>query len=1171
MHVRLAQSALILSLLTVAWMVCAGDGAPAATADTAAPSAIQQLRSAQAGELDSLRNSYDYGARTECPRNPDGTINKNSAEYKRLVREYTGRHEKIRQRYLDQLPDDAPSSADVDNTGSKRKDVRSDGDYTAKDDAAYQRQKQEWEGRGGSVSDKGHKARNETTDETLWKADPDGRYRDAKISDPDAMGTPGGQKSVGVKRGITDAEGATLDHEKKYLDGKRRGDLKDQAKAMNKAGEQTGRVSENPDLYDKNRKLQQYGDDVTAGITDLGDTPAERARKIEAHQRANDAELERIKAAGRAQGERGQRARENLRDQTRRSENAGDDAWNRARNRANYDGQQTTSEAIGERIDNVNDANRATAEQNARTRAGLEGKAPRGDAPDGGPRVDGDAPRGPRVDLPDAPRGPRGDLPDAPRSVKGDLPDAPSGAQPGKMGKALDVAGKGMMAVDTFATAEDVKEALKEGDMKKLRGTLAEGADGLAGSPVATGRMVKDRLVDAHGEKNDEQAQARAVAREANEQQMRVDLRKGGFGKEEVDKIMDAAAKGDDEALKAGYAKIGKEMPKPVATDPTVGESLKNYGHEVVENTDEVVDGMAERTAKAGRFVKQTGKDLVEIGSGLTEDGVVDQIRENQKDNWSSDNLKAGADHIYTQGRQAVGIDATDEERLEQAAKELAEKMVGKGVSPTEAEQAARQVMLHPDDTQAVERMRDLVREADPANKMIEKGVDPDEARAAADNLLRKGDARSRAKVRELVRDAEAKKSAAAKAGKSATSEAKESADEREGKQAAAGAESDAGADPGRNGDGGRADDAPRNDAGQVVDAAAYDEGDRIVTADGREFERKDGQWSATGENYGAYQPDGKGLKGAEPAAAATGEDKLGGAQSGGLDGFVEGRAERTAVNGATARDLMGSQHDLAEAGAAGDQAARDARLAVNAAGQDARNTQDKSSAQAAAAEREESLGKAVADGLQKGVETGLAAAGGAFGREAAEHVADKLFDDDDHGGKHRGDKGGKGGAGVAPADVRSNGQTPPRTNEGRSSGGKRRDDGDRRSGAGKKNAGQRGGDGERGVSSTAANDKGGGDAGNEGPMVTCPGCGRSFRGVAGQGVECPYCVTMNCPVCGFSKNYPRGQEPGECPRCAARAAAAAAEARAAARNSAAAEPSASAAPSAAAGAAAGE
>jgi hypothetical protein len=81
---------------------------------------------------------------------------------------------------------------------------------------------------------------------------------------------------------------------------------------------------------------------------------------------------------------------------------------------------------------------------------------------------------------------------------------------------------------------------------------------------------------------------------------------------------MDTAAKGDDEALKAGYAKIGKEMPKPVATNPTVGGSLKNYGHEVIENTGEVLTGMADRTAKAGRFVKQTGKDLVErlVGKG---------------------------------------------------------------------------------------------------------------------------------------------------------------------------------------------------------------------------------------------------------------------------------------------------------------------------------------------------------------------------------------------------------------------------------------------------------------------------------------------------------------------------------------------------------------------------
>ncbi|MDD5707116.1 MAG: hypothetical protein PHR35_14425, partial [Kiritimatiellae bacterium] len=1062
-------------------------------------SRLKDLRAKQAAELDSLRNTYDHRARTECPRNRDGTINKNSAEYKNLVGEYTDAHEAVRQKHLADLPPDKVGKG-VQNTGSKRKDVRSDGDYTASDDASYDGQKKDWEGRGHSVKDKGYKAVNESTDESLWKSDPDGKYRDAKIKDPDAMGTPGGQKSVGDKRGITDAEGMTLDHEKKYLDGKERGNLKDQAKAVNKAGEKTGRAASDPDgLYAKNRALQQYGDDVTAGITDLGDSPAERQRKLDDFQKANDAEMERIKAEGKAQGERGQRNREQVRDQTRKTETAGDEAWNKAKNDANYDGQKTTSEAIDDRIKQVNDANRATAEQNKATRERLEGGTARADTPDGKPRVDADAPGGPRVDA-DTPGGPKVDGPDGPHGA----------AKPGKMGKAMEAAGKGMEAVDILATAEDAKTAIQEGDMKKLRGTLAEGADGLVGSPVATGKMVKDRLVDAHGDKND--AQARAAAAEANEQQMRLDLLREGYSKENVDKIMDAHEKGDDGPLKAGYAKIGKEIPKPVETDPTIGESLSNYGSEVVENAGEVYDGLKERGAKAGKLVKGAAEDVSEIGAGLTEKGVVDQIRENQKDNWTGNNLAAGADHIYEKGKEAVGIKSTDGEREDQAAKDLADKLIEKGVDPGEAREAAERVIQHPGDKDAATHMRDLVREADPATKMVEKGVDPKEAREAADRMRQNpNSAEARSHVRDLIREAQEQKGKDGKAGKGGKAGdvpkqvAKEKPDKAPDVEKTAGtdtAESDDGRSTSERG--AVADDGePRNDAGQKVDAGAYGEGDRIVTADGREFERKDGHWSATGENYGAYKGGGGGLKDSEPAAAESGNEAAGTVGAGNaLDGFVGGREGRAAANGAAANGLMSGQHDLADAAKAGDQAGRDARQAVNSAGQDARDTQSKSSAQTAAANRETSLGKAVADGLQQGVEKGLTSAGEAFGSKAADKVNDKIYGDGHKQDQPESDGKGTGG-GAAGGGGQDKGGKPPHKAGVGDGGGKDRGDGHGSKGEGRggkgdgkpgKSDGSKDGD-ERGGSKSGDGDGSGDDSG---PTVTCPGCGASIKGVAG-------------------------------------------------------------------------
>ncbi len=69
-------------------------------------------------------------------------------------------------------------------------------------------------------------------------------------------------------------------------------------------------------------------------------------------------------------------------------------------------------------------------------------------------------------------------------------------------------------------------------------------------------------------------------------------------------------------------------------------------------------------------------------------------------------------------------------------------------------------------------------------------------------------------------------------------------------------------------------DSEPRNDAGEKVDAGAYGQGDRIVTKDGTEYEKKGSQWVKTGSNCGAYEPtDGK-VK--APDASMAGGESVG-------------------------------------------------------------------------------------------------------------------------------------------------------------------------------------------------------------------------------------------------------------------------------------------------------
>ena len=160
-----------------------------------------------------------------------------------------------------------------------------------------------------------------------------------------------------------------------------------------------------------------------------------------------------------------------------------------------------------------------------------------------------------------------------------------------------------------------------------------------------------------------------------------------------------------------------------------------------------------------------------------------------------------------------------------------------------------------------------------------------------------------------------------------------------------------------------------------------------------------------------------RGLKGAEgksdSADGADGADAGDDEKGGGLKGFKDKRDTRTGENADSSYGLMGENQNVSQASTQGDRAAADAKNTVNAAGADAQAIKDKAEAAKAAADREQSLGKAVADGVEEGVKTGASALGASFGKSAGGHLSDKIFDDGKKGdGKGKG--GGKGGEGVA-------------------------------------------------------------------------------------------------------------------------------------------------------------
>lgn len=184
----------------------------------------------------------------------------------------------------------------------------------------------------------------------------------------------------------------------------------------------------------------------------------------------------------------------------------------------------------------------------------------------------------------------------------------------------------------------------------------------------------------------------------------------------------------------------------------------------------------------------------------------------------------------------------------------------------------------------------------------------------------------------------------------------------------------------------------PVNDAGQQVAPDSYDEGDTVVTSDGTEWAKQDGQWVKTGNNYGPYK-DG-GLKDAEPESeppsdsAETGESGAGG----GLDDFVTTRGEHKDSHTKGSYGLMSGQKEIADASSSSDQAGQEAKGLLNAAGADAQSTGQKSASATAAGDRENSWGKAIGDGIQQGIEKGLTSAAETFGSRGADKVSNEIF-----------------------------------------------------------------------------------------------------------------------------------------------------------------------------------
>ncbi len=227
-----------------------------------------------------------------------------------------------------------------------------------------------------------------------------------------------------------------------------------------------------------------------------------------------------------------------------------------------------------------------------------------------------------------------------------------------------------MIGVDIGSTAEDIKEDLKKGDIQGAATKAGEaGANAVTGGGYGTVKTGLDKYNDATEAKN-QIANANKQNEAAYDLQVQKKLREAGASPEEVAKIMDAKAKGDDSVLESKLKQLGVRAPEKIVEKAPVGDDT------VKDRAASVGTGMVESAEKAGKFAKETVQDVTEITTGITEKGVATEIIKQTKGNVADayETYKANKNAESTEGDFKQGV---------------INDLIAKGATPEGAQKAA--------------------------------------------------------------------------------------------------------------------------------------------------------------------------------------------------------------------------------------------------------------------------------------------------------------------------------------------------------------------------------------------------------------------------------------------------------------------------------------------------
>ncbi len=325
---------------------------------------IDQLRAAQQKELDALRERYRNQA-NQGGTDQDALFDRYLSDRKRVQ----DKHNRLDTR--NQRVDGMINRTGAAQTGSNTKDVRADVDTAGNTDQIDERMVDELKRRGHDVDTSNpSKVVDHTDDHVYWRKETAAGNK-AKETDFDSFKTPGGRDATGNLGEVRDARGEGIDHSSKYHHGRADGDLKTMGKSVSKMDKASDRarydegkgafvkdqgefrrsLAQHPDpemrelakidpktgksqadtLVDQAKAFQKYGDPVTAGIADLGDSPEVQAQKVKEWQKRSNKYMDAAEQRANRRGDVRDKVRENF-DQSYRNANSADPAereWNR--------------------------------------------------------------------------------------------------------------------------------------------------------------------------------------------------------------------------------------------------------------------------------------------------------------------------------------------------------------------------------------------------------------------------------------------------------------------------------------------------------------------------------------------------------------------------------------------------------------------------------------------------------------------------------------------------------------------------------------------------------------------------------------------------------------------------------------------------------------------------